>query len=158
MGKHLKSTLLATGLASGLTLAAAAPAQAQGFEGGYAGIYAGAPFSGGAGWLGGVQGGYNFAFGGGALAGVEGDVFITNTGRVFGTALGRLGYEVGPNVMLYGAAGVGSNGTTAYYQLGAGGEANVTDNIYLRGGVDRLKPFSGRAPAWLGKIGAGYRF
>lgn len=154
MNKKMKTILLAFGLA----VAALAPAHAQGFDGTYAGIYAGVPVSGGTGWLGGVQGGYNFTFGGGALAGIEADLGVTNAGTVLGTAVGRLGYAFGSDAMIYGAGGAGTDGSITYYQLGAGAEFNVTDDVYLRGGVDRLKPFSGAAPAYLGKIGAGYRF
>jgi opacity protein-like surface antigen len=154
MNKTMKSILLACGLA----MVAMAPAQAQGFEGGYAGIYAGMPVTAGPGWLGGVQGGYNFTFGGGALAGIEADLGVTNAGTVLGTAVGRVGFAFGSDAMVYGAAGAGTDGSITYYQLGAGAEFNVTDDVYLRGGVDRLKPFAGGAPVYLGKIGAGYRF
>ena len=159
MKKTNKSILLATGLASGLALAAAAPAQAQGFEGAYAGIYAGARLTGFTPWMGGVQGGYNFALGNGAIAGIEGDAGLLSNGMWLGTASARLGYAAGSDFMLFGSLGVGTtSASTIYYQIGAGGEFNVTDTVYLRAEADRLRPFSGGAPVWLGKIGAGYRF
>ncbi len=153
MKKTMKSVLLA----SGLTLAAIAPAEAQGFEGAYAGIYAGTSFS-FVGWMGGVQAGYNFAFAGDAIAGVEGDVFVTNGGQVWGTAAGRLGYALSPEMMLFASLGAGTNGANTYYQIGGGGEFNVTDQVYLRADLDRLRQFSGGVPIYYGKIGAGYRF
>jgi opacity protein-like surface antigen len=155
----MNETMKSVALACGMTLAAMAPAQAQGFEGGYAGIYAGARLTALTPWMGGVQGGYNFALGSGAIAGVEGDLGVTSTGTVLGTASGRVGYAFGSDVMLYGSAGVGmTDASTTYYQFGGGGEFNVTEDVYLRAQVDRLKAFSGGAPLWLGKIGAGYRF
>lgn len=153
MFKSVKATLLASGLA----LAATVPAQAQGFEGAYAGVYGGTALTGTT-WMAGVQGGYNFALGDQAIAGVEGDVFVTHAGVVFASALGRLGFALSSNMLIYGALGLGAYGAATYYQASGGAEFNVTDNVFLRASVDRFKTFGGGPAEYMGKVGAGYRF
>lgn len=93
---------------------------------------------------GGVFVGYNFLASESILLGIEGSLgLIADDDEAYGEAFvfGRAGVLVTPEILLYGIAGVGyewqlddaSNYNDTGYQLGAGIEAAVADNVTVRG-------------------------
>ena len=82
----------------------------------------------------GVQAGYNMVSGG-FVGGIEARVGAGFAGGAFafGTLSARAGFLAGPNVLLYGAAGIGiaSIGAVTFYTVGGGVEFAVGSNMSL---------------------------
>lgn len=133
-------------------------AQAADWEGAYIGGY-GAVVNGSS-FFAGAQAGYNFSLGGGAYGGVEVDG-MTNTAfsSWVGTVQGRLGYELAPDLLLYGQLGAGpSSGGSNWWLAGAGAQYAFVDNLSLRIGVDRYQIIGGGTVNWAVKAGLVYGF
>ncbi len=122
------------------------------FEGFYVGAYGGARLDPATKWSAGGIAGANFVVTDYLLVGLEaqgGALDIGGTLTYDGLMLGKLGYEVSDNIMVYAAGGAGLiNGSTSY-ALGGGTEAILVDNIGARaealgtgawgGGLDATK-------------------
>jgi opacity protein-like surface antigen len=140
-------------------LALLAPAAyAADWDGPYVGAY-GASVNGNTYALG-IQGGYMFDLGSSAYVGAEVDVLFPNNGVDYvaaGTA--RLGYEVMPDTLIYGQAGLAraSNGIN-WWLVGAGAQYAFTNELSLRVGVDRYERLNGGNSNWVAKAGLAYSF
>lgn len=103
----------------------------------YGGVHLGhADADGDDGFIGGVQLGYNWQAGA-IVYGVEADAALSGSDGIdwLGSARGRLGYLLLPNLLLYGTAGVGlvSGGDTdAGFVYGLGLESMFTDTLSAR--------------------------
>ncbi len=135
--KILHKTILAIaalGISSTAALAQSDYYQLSQFEGFYVGAYGGADMSGTMTPSAGGIAGANFVITDYILAGAE-----VQGGAKFGATtsydvlmLGKLGYEISDNLMVYGAGGGGLiNGVTSY-AVGGGAEAIVIDQIGVR--------------------------
>lgn len=112
------------------------------WDGFYAGIHGGAQFSGNTHYVIGGFAGYNVVDGS-MVYGVEAQAdYVANDDFEAGeyAVLGRVGTLVGPDTLVYGAAGFNYRDTSASidgwgYSFGGGVEHAVTDSIAVRGEV-----------------------
>lgn len=89
--------------------------------------------------------GYNFMLSDNVVGGVEGSAGVNVFGS--GTFLnvqgrGRIGVLAGPDSMLYGAAGIGSIGSTALWSAAGGVEWATGSNMSVRGEAKYVHAFS----------------
>ncbi len=115
------------------------------FEGVYAGAYTGARFNPGTGATLGVVAGANFEVTDNLFVGAE-----AQGGAAFGTTtnfdalmLGRLGYEVSDQALVYGALGAGAVNGGAAYAAGVGVEVMALQDVGVRGEILGTGPWGG---------------
>jgi len=162
-------------LVASCAVVVAGAAQAQEFDGAYAGVLARNNFNvGGNIDVGfGAFAGYNMDVGGGVVLGVEGEVdydpdqpsppfggSVWGPGSdVTGTANVRAGAEVG-GALVYGKAGAGYSSIGSWvWGVGAGADVPVTEQLFMRGEVQRLDPISAGPPTrYSAKVGLGMNF
>ncbi len=108
------------------------------FEGFYVGAYGGARLDPANKWSAGGIAGANFVVTDYLLVGLEaqaGAIDIGGSLTYDGLMIGKLGYEVSDNIMVYAAGGSGLIDGAASYALGGGAEAILIDNIGARAEV-----------------------
>jgi outer membrane immunogenic protein len=166
------SVVLASG-AQAADLLLPAPAEvivndiAFGLEGPYVGLQGGATFdNGGAAGLIGVVAGVNFAASDAIFLGAE--VELNANSPYFGSLAvdalvsGKIGAMVTDDVAVYAKGGIGALSTViggaGVYQIGAGVEFAVTDDVSLRGELMYYDDFSGVNLAAGGKATVGVLF
>jgi outer membrane immunogenic protein len=107
------------------------------FEGFYAGAYGGFAFDpAAAGTVGGMAG-VNYALTDGIILGVEaqgGVTFDTST-ELDALMLGRLGYEIDDQTLVYGALGGGAVNGAGSYAVGGGAETIAFEQLGVRGEI-----------------------
>jgi len=135
--KKFTTILLASSILSLSSFAAYAQSEyygASSFEGFYAGVFAGGKFNPAAVTNIGGAAGVNFAVTDSILAGVEmqGSATLAATPTYDALMLGRVGYEVNDDIMVYGAAGGGLIDGTTSYAVGGGAEAMIVQQVGIR--------------------------
>jgi len=142
--------------AIGLGLAGAATA--QDFEGAYLGLY-GATTAGDS-VEAGTFAGYRFQLSESTYLGAEADILIPSGETDFLAAgLGSFAYEVLPDTLVYGRAGLAVDGAdSTFWVAGAGVDHALSDGVSLRLGGDRYDDLSGPANDWVAKAGVALSF
>lgn len=106
----------------------------DGFYGGLLGTWATNPFD--SFWSVGARAGFNFDLGN-VVAGAEATgIYTPEWSSLDGQMVGRLGLEVGSDLLVYGDAGVGyitAPTATPYWVAGVGAEYMIVDGISVRG-------------------------